>query len=199
MAWWMAAAALAPTIAGALTPRPDTPDFQMQDLGQREYVEDMLRLAADPQHEIQQLYRDQAMGGLDRRLARQGLAGSSLANQAYSMTSADLANKALENELNRRRMAMGSFMDYKRGEMGLGQQMYNAAADKYKADMEAKQGLIKGIGSAAGLGAGMYSESLNRDAIGNLTDQLRASGGGSQWGVPTTSSGYWGNNPYSGE
>jgi len=173
MAWWMAAAALAPVIGGALTGRPDAPEFQMQDLGQREYIDEMLRMAADPQSEVQQLARDQAMGGLDRRAARSGLAGSSLANQTYSMQSADMANKFLENELSRRRQAMGAFNQYKQAEMGLGSKMYDSQMNQYKADLASKQGLIKGIGAAASAGAGMYSEGLQRDAMNNMADSYR--------------------------
>lgn len=174
MAWWMAAAALAPVIAGAVTPRPKTPTHPgRQDLGRRDDIADLIALSRDPQSDVWQRAQEQAMANIDRGLARRGLTTSSMGMQQHRTAGAEIANKFLENELARRQRALQTAMAYDQAEMGLGDRAYKADMMRYKDEMDAASGLIKGIGAAAGVGSELYSQGLTRDAYGILQDQLR--------------------------
>lgn len=163
--WWQIAAAAIPAVVSATRKRPEAPQFYQVPLKLPEiqpYQQKILDTAFDPQSETYKLASDVLADKIMRSTAQRGLAGSSMAAQLERTAMSDLANKFIENELNRRISALNTVHDQRMreatGSMQMGRARYGAEMDRYRDQLGSEQDLISGIGSAIGAIGGAYNQ-----------------------------------------
>lgn len=181
---WQLAAAVAPSLIGMMQRRPSMPGFGYAAPDRESYVRQILSTGFNPQDEIYQLAMDKALSGVNTNLARSGLAGSSLYGQMQSMTAADLANKFLEGELNRRRLALDSAVQYDRSRLGPAEAAYNAQIAGYRDEMGRGSAMLGGIGNILGAVGQHYGQEQARQERAADRQLFRDIYGLPQLGVP---------------
>lgn len=176
----MVAAAAAPYVISALQKKPKKPGAPSPvTLPDRsKYIQDLIDASTRPNEGAYRMASDVSVDNVNRILGKQGLGGSSVGLGVHASAQANLANKFMENELNRRINALNVAANYDR--MNADVQMGNSgAAYKYATDMfnlknKENAGQVQGISSLinAGLGAYQQGQASNRwDEIMELNRQ----------------------------
>jgi hypothetical protein len=167
-------AALAPIIAGAFTDSPDAPQARQVPSIPTRTVEanELLELASDPQSQLFQLASQTAAANLNRQLASRNLLGGSTQFGAQGNLQAQLANKFLEGELDRRLKAFKAVTGAETGrgqvEGGLAGQEFNQDLSRFGVESAERANLIRGIGGAASGISGAVEADRNRQLIRDI-------------------------------
>jgi hypothetical protein len=169
--WWMAAAAAAPYVMAALQKKPSAPGAPaLQAPPDRSaYSNQILSAGFNPNDRTLGSASSVAEDAVNRVLARQGLAGSSIGGQLHATTQADIANKWLENELNRKISALSTVNNIDLGRVNAMNQnakaMYDYGMDRYNMQNQQNAGQIQGISGLMSMGANMYGQSQIADRL----------------------------------
>jgi hypothetical protein len=159
-----ALAAGAPLITSLLTPRPEVPQFQGPDVSfLKDEAQQLLQQAAQPNIGQFQRISDLAADQINRQLGRRNLLDSSAGLQTQALTQADLANKFLENELQRRMGALGAAGNVFGLESGQQQQQFQSAQQAFQDELSQRNQLISGVGGLAGGIAGAVERGRQRE------------------------------------
>jgi hypothetical protein len=185
MAYWMAAAALAPVAMQLMMPKPKmpgAPDFSgaMNMVNAPElqrYRAMMLNNAFNPQANLNRIASEQAMAQINRAAAARGLGNSGMAMGAISQAQADIANKFLMSESERQRMAFAAASGQLSNAGQIASQQaqagYQHAIDAYNAKVQGQQALVGGLSGALGTGISAYQYGQQMDLMKQMADQQR--------------------------
>lgn len=167
MAWVPYALAAAPSIYSMMQGHPSAPgipDYSKFALPDRSgYQKQLLDSGFNPQSELYKIASQQAMGSVQNDLVNRGLGNSSYGNQAISSAQATLAQKFLENELQRRiaafQAATGYDISNSNIQAGLAGKTYDARMGQYGNQIAQQQGDMRDLQGLAGLGMSAYGNS----------------------------------------
>ena len=171
MAWWMVAAAAAPYVMSALQKKPSAPGAPaLQNTPDRTaYSNQILNAGFNPNDRTLLSASSVAEDAVNRVLARQGLGGSSIGGQLHSTTQADIANKWLENELNRKISALSAVNNADLARIGVANQnartMYDYEMGRYNMANQQNVGQVQGLAGMISAGANMYGQSQMQDRM----------------------------------
>lgn len=179
MSWWMVASAALPYVAAQFQDKPKAPTYSpppgsMPTDRSRE-INELLDMARNPNSKVFEMASGAANENVNRLLARTGMGGSSIGAQVSANMNATLAAKFLEEEMNRRQLALGTALQYD-------QMVANAARGDYNAQFQAEMdafnrkradnaAAIQGLSGIAQAGVGMY---LQQQARNDLTARQNA-------------------------
>lgn len=171
----MAAAVAAPYVINAFTSKPKRPKYQQQevDLPDRsQYFNELMNMGFDPQKENYRASADVASEQVNRALARQGLAGSSVGGQVQAAALSKLAQDYENERMQRASSALNQLTSYDLQQAGLNQgasdAAYNRALEEYKIKMGGISSGIQGISAGIGTAANIYAtDSANERARRN--------------------------------
>lgn len=158
------AAVALPYVLSAMQRRPDMPQYQPQaQLTDRsKYIDQILNAGFNPQADIYKQASDVVADRISREMGRQGLGGSSIASSSMSNALADLANKYLENELQRKTQALNTATTYDLNranfQRGLDDAMYNANMAGYQDRTARQASAVQGLAGMAQAGLGLYQQ-----------------------------------------
>jgi hypothetical protein len=176
-AWGPIAAIAAPIVAGAFNKRPRYPGYQgrvpVYTPEEEAYYNQFLESSFSPQSDIYRLAQESAIDMTNRNMARRGLGASSLAMQQDRTIMSDLANKFLQDELNRRAMGMKAIQGRIGLETGQAGKQYSADMGRYQDQVGRGTSFVGGIGDAASAYLRYQGQQNQRDAINQQTDALR--------------------------
>ena len=142
--WWE----IASLAAGFLSDKPERESFSGPRRPDRSNeLNQMMGDAFNPQSNLYRLAQEQYANNMQSQLARMGMSGSSLGIQAQQSGSANLANKFLENEMNRRRQALMTEADYYNSENKNAQIRHSAGNTDYGYDLNDAGSVVRSIGN----------------------------------------------------
>lgn len=206
---WELGAALLPYVINAMTPRPDAPGAPAPVvLPDRSKYQDMiLQSGFNPQSELYNIATQRAMNEMNNQLINRGLASSSFGLNQLQSTQAELANKFLENEIQRRIQAFQAATGYDMQAAGIqqnnNQAAYNHDMARYQREVGDRNAMVGGIGNLVNAGIGVYrqyqgdQQAALREANaqkrfdmmmgGGQRSPVAPSGGAIDYGVPSFS------------
>ena len=132
-----------------------------------EYQRRLLESAYNPNSQLYELAFRQNAGAINREAAKRGLAGSGAALGYQSQSAADLSNKILESETERRRSAyqtaVAPEVQAYQGRLQESQMKYNQEAAEAERYNQMIGNIGSGLGGIAGYGAGQgwFSSTAN--------------------------------------
>lgn len=158
------AAVALPYVLSAMQRRPDMPQYQptAQLADRSQYIDQILNAGFNPNADIYKQASNVVADRVSREMGRQGLGGSSFASGAMSSALTDLANKYLENELQRKTQALSTATNYDMNQAnfqrGLDESMYNAQMAGYQDRMQRQNAATQGMAGLAQAGLGIYQQ-----------------------------------------
>jgi hypothetical protein len=186
-------AAAAPAVIGMFQDKPSAPVYRPPEMPDRsKYYQQLLDMAYNPNNRQYLLASDQVANQVNRALARQGLAGSSMGGQLAGLSQANLANSFIDKNLERANQAFQTVGNYDAQraniQAGLAAQIYQGQRDQYQGELANQAGVRQGIGSIANAGMYAYGQGLAEDRYNAFMDKHPYSYGYQQpspyYGVP---------------
>ena len=205
--WAQIALAAAPYVIAAMQDKPKAPSAPAlrNPVNRDAQVNDLLGSAYDPNNAVWQRASAMASEQVNRALAHQGLAGSSIGGQLHSMTQSDLAAKWLQDQVQRKSQALNAVSGYDNGQVGgynsNANAAYNFEMDAYNRAMGANAAQVQNISGLASAGLQAYNQQqimdrykqMNQPQVYQGTPQMLNYGvpqqnytlGGGNWALPT--------------
>jgi hypothetical protein len=160
MMWQLALMAMMPAIMQAMQNKPQQPGaagYNQIPNGDM-YMNKIMDTGFNPNSAIYKMASDQAMAQVNHQLMKQGILNSSAGNQAISGTQSDLANKFLQEELNRQIQAFQMANGYNDSQNKVVDMRNQDAWARYMAERQGQQQQMQMFGQMAQAGMSAYGQ-----------------------------------------
>lgn len=167
--WGYVAAAALPYLVGALQKKPKAP-VMARPVDRSAYINQLLQMAMNPNSQQFKMASDVAQEQVNRALARQGLAGSSIGGQISANIQAKLANDFMNEQISRLGNALGIAQNQDQMGMQGNVAVYNAQRQAYEDALKRQAAVAQGVGNVVNAGYAGYQA----DQYGLQRDKDRA-------------------------
>lgn len=199
MGWAPYLLAAAPTIISMFDKGPSMPGGMTPvNLPDRSRYQNMLLESAfSPNSDLLKIATERAMAVINSDLANKGLAHSTYGQGAVAFAQAELANKFLEEELQRRVLAFNAATGYdvSKGNLaaGVAANQNQSEWNRYNAERQSKKDMYSGLSGLGQLGLGYMGQRQGQANYRELLDTFKSANaptpGGYYMAPPTASYG----------